>query len=228
MLSNKLKVLVTRAVFPSVIERLAQHFDVESNQDDVLWGREELLRRAEGKDGLFVFGTERVDAELLSHCPRLRIAANMMVGYNNFDIPALNSARVVGTNAPDVLTESTVRSSFLTTPFHPPPSPHPHRRFLHIIIHSSLHLLRILSHLRSNYRLISGSRCCWQQHGGCRRVSTSLGRGVGTNGVTTCELFVTVVVVVLVVLVVVVVVVEGKMTMMTETIAMVTQYFSAL
>ena len=82
MLSNKLKVLVTRAVFPSVIERLAQHFDVESNQGDVLWGREELLRRVEGKDGLFVFGTERVDAELLSHCPRLRIAANMMVGYN--------------------------------------------------------------------------------------------------------------------------------------------------
>lgn len=56
-------------------------------------------------------------------------------------------------------------------------------------------------------------------------MSTSLGQGVGTNGVTTCELFVTVVVVVLVV---VVVVVEGKMTMMTETIAMVTQYFSAL
>ena len=125
MLSNKLKVLVTRAVFPSVIERLAQHFDVESNQGDVLWGREELLRRVEGKDGLFVFGTERVDAELLSHCPRLRIAANMMVGYNNFDIPALNSARVVGTNAPDVLTESTVRSSFLTTPFRLPLSPSP-------------------------------------------------------------------------------------------------------
>jgi hypothetical protein len=32
----------------------------------------------------------------------------MTVGYNNFDIPALNKARVVGTNAPDVLTESTV------------------------------------------------------------------------------------------------------------------------
>ena len=108
MLSSKLRVLVTRAVFPSVIERLSQHFVVESNPDDVLWDREELLRRAEDKDGVFVFGTERVDTELLSRCPRLRIAANMTVGYNNFDIPAMTQARVLGTNAPDVLTETTV------------------------------------------------------------------------------------------------------------------------
>ena len=108
MLSSKLRVLVTRAVFPSVIERLSQHFIVESNPDDVLWDREELLRRAKDKDGVFVFGTERVDAELLSRCPRLRIAANMTVGYNNFDIPAMTQARVLGTNAPDVLTETTV------------------------------------------------------------------------------------------------------------------------
>ena len=108
MLSSKLRVLVTRAVFPSVIERLSQHFIVESNPDDVLWDREELLRRAEDKDGVFVFGTERVDAELLSRCPRLRIAATMTVGYNNFDIPAMTQARVLGTNTPDVLTETTV------------------------------------------------------------------------------------------------------------------------
>ena len=108
MLSNKMRVLVTRAVFPSVIDRLSEHFEVECNAADVLWDREELLRRVEGKDGLFVFGTERIDAELLSRSPRLKIAANMTVGYNNFDITALNNARVVGTNAPDVLTESTV------------------------------------------------------------------------------------------------------------------------
>jgi gluconate 2-dehydrogenase len=108
MLSHKLRVLVTRAVFPSVIERLSQHFDVESNPDDVLWDREELLRRVEGKDGLFAFGTERIDAELLSRSPSLKIAANMTVGYNNFDLPAMSHARVLGTNAGDVLTETTV------------------------------------------------------------------------------------------------------------------------
>ena len=89
MLSSKLRVLVTRAVSPSVIERLSQHFVVESNPDDVLWGREELLRRAKGKDGVFVFVSELVDAELPSRCPRLRIAASMTVGYDNFVIPSM-------------------------------------------------------------------------------------------------------------------------------------------
>ena len=96
MLSTKLRVLVTRAVFPSVIDRLSQHFDVECNNEDALWGREELLRRAEGKDGVFVFGTEKIDAEFLARSPRLKIAANMTVGYNNFDVQALNSAGVLG------------------------------------------------------------------------------------------------------------------------------------
>jgi hypothetical protein len=54
MLSSKLRVLVTRALSPSVVERLSQHFVVGSNPDDELWGREELLRRAKGKDGVFV------------------------------------------------------------------------------------------------------------------------------------------------------------------------------
>jgi gluconate 2-dehydrogenase len=39
MLSNKLRVLVTRAVYPGVIERLRQHFDVECNPADELWDR---------------------------------------------------------------------------------------------------------------------------------------------------------------------------------------------
>jgi gluconate 2-dehydrogenase len=113
MLSTKLRVLVTRAVFPSVIDRLSQHFDVECNNEDALWGREELLRRAEGKDGVFVFGTEKIDAEFLARSPRLKIAANMTVGYNNFDVQAMNAAGVLGTNAPDVLTESTVSAAVL-------------------------------------------------------------------------------------------------------------------
>jgi glyoxylate/hydroxypyruvate/2-ketogluconate reductase len=80
---------------------------------NALWGREELLQRAEGKDGVFVFGTEKTDAEFLARSPRLKIAANMTVGYNNFDEQAMNATAsgVVGTNAPDVLTESTVSAA---------------------------------------------------------------------------------------------------------------------
>ena len=112
MSTSKPRILVTRAIFQSVIDRLSAHFDVESNPDDVLWDRAELLRRMQGKVGVFATGTERVDAELLAQCPDLKICANMTVGYNNFDLAAMTSAGVLGTNAPDVLTETTADFGF--------------------------------------------------------------------------------------------------------------------
>ncbi|MDH4478639.1 MAG: D-glycerate dehydrogenase [Rhodoferax sp.] len=109
---QKPRILVTRAIFPQVIERLAAHFEVEANPADDLWDRAELLRRLQGKVGVFTTGVERIDAALLSQCPDLKICANMTVGYNNFDLQAMTAAGVLGTNAPDVLTETTADFGF--------------------------------------------------------------------------------------------------------------------
>jgi len=106
------QVLVARAVFPEIIERLSQHFDVESNQADEAWSKADFIARLQGKQGVFTTGSERIDAELLAACPDLRICANMAVGYNNFDVEAMTSHRVLGTNAPDVLTETTADFGF--------------------------------------------------------------------------------------------------------------------
>ena len=103
----KAKVLIARAVFPQVLERLAQSLEVESNQDDVLWTQAQLIERLRGKHGVFTTGGERIDEALLLACPDLRICANMAVGYNNFDLPAMTARGVLGANAPDVLTETT-------------------------------------------------------------------------------------------------------------------------
>ena len=109
---HKPAILVTRAIFPEVIARLAEHFTVESNPEDALWDRAELVRRLQGKVGVFTTGVERVDADLLARCPGLKICANMTVGYNNFDLGAMTAAGVLGTNAPDVLTETTADFGF--------------------------------------------------------------------------------------------------------------------
>ena len=109
---NKTKILVARAVFPQVVDKLAAHFDVESNQDDTIWSKAELIERLKGKAGAFTTGGERIDAEVLAACPGLKIVANMAVGYNNFDVPAMTAAGVLGTNAPDVLTETTADFGF--------------------------------------------------------------------------------------------------------------------
>jgi gluconate 2-dehydrogenase len=111
-LTAKPKVLMTRSIFPDVVERLSEHFEVETNVDDTSWGREELVARLQGKVGVFTTGVERIDAALLAQCSTLKVCANMTVGYNNFDLEAMSAAGVLGTNAPDVLTETTADLGF--------------------------------------------------------------------------------------------------------------------
>jgi gluconate 2-dehydrogenase len=109
---SKPAVLVARAVFPEVLARLEAHFAVEANQEDVLWSKPQLIERLQGKQGAFTTGSERIDAEVLAACPDLKICANMAVGFNNFDLPAMTARRVLGTNTPDVLTETTADFGF--------------------------------------------------------------------------------------------------------------------
>ncbi len=106
------RILVTRAVFAQVRARLSEVFDVESNQEDDVFSRAELVQRLQGCQGVLSTGSERIDAELLAACPDLRIVANMAVGYNNFDLDAMTAAGVQGTNTPDVLTETTADFGF--------------------------------------------------------------------------------------------------------------------
>ena len=109
---TKPKILIARAVFPEVIARLEQHFDVESNQLDEVWSQAQLIAKLQGKQGAFTTGGDRIDAQVLAACPDLKICANMAVGYNNFDLAAMTQAGVLATNAPDVLTETTADFGF--------------------------------------------------------------------------------------------------------------------
>lgn len=105
-------ILVARAIFPEVLDRLANHFEVLANQDDEVWTSEQLIARLQGRQGLLTTGAERIDAPVLQACPALKICANMAVGFNNFDLAAMSQAGVLGTNAPDVLTETTADFGF--------------------------------------------------------------------------------------------------------------------
>ena len=109
---NRPHVLVARAVFPEVLARLAEHFEVDSNPDDHVFGKPQLLARLAGKAGAFTTGSERIDAQVLDAHPQLRVVANMAVGYNNFDIAACTARGVLATNTPDVLTETTADFGF--------------------------------------------------------------------------------------------------------------------
>lgn len=103
----KPKILVTRAIFPHIIEYLSEHFDVEDNQIDATYDDAELVQRLQGKVGVFANPSHRFTAELFTACPSLKAVCNMAVGYNNIDVPAATAAGVMVTNTPDVLNETT-------------------------------------------------------------------------------------------------------------------------
>ncbi len=106
------KIFVAREIFPEVVERLAVHFEVQSNQADDILSKAQLIDALRGKQGAFTTGGDRIDAEVLAACPDLKICANMAVGYNNFDLPAMTARGVLATNTPDVLTETTADFGF--------------------------------------------------------------------------------------------------------------------
>jgi gluconate 2-dehydrogenase len=102
----KLKIVVTREVFDETLDFLGGHFEVDSNQADRLYAREELIARLQGKDGAQTSSSDGIDAELLAKCPTIRAVCNTAVGYNNIDVDACTRHGVMVTNTPGVLTES--------------------------------------------------------------------------------------------------------------------------
>ena len=109
---NKQRVLVARKVFDDVVDRLRKHFDVEANERDEVWAQDELIRRLQGKAGVFIAGGEKIDVALLDACRNVRAVCSMAVGYNNIDVPACTARGVLVSNAPDVLTETTADFGF--------------------------------------------------------------------------------------------------------------------
>jgi gluconate 2-dehydrogenase len=95
-----------------VIDRLRTHFDVTAHQTDPEWTPQTWTQALSQHEGALTMGIEPVNAEVLAACKRLRICANLSVGYNNFDVPAMTQHNVLATNAPDVLTETTADFGF--------------------------------------------------------------------------------------------------------------------
>lgn len=110
--SRKPKILVARAIFPEALAQLEESFDVQSNQADEILTPDELKKALSEVVGALVTGSERIDASALGNAKDLKIVANISVGYNNFDVPAMTAAGVMASNTPDVLTDTTADFGF--------------------------------------------------------------------------------------------------------------------
>jgi gluconate 2-dehydrogenase len=103
----KTNVLVTRRVFPEVLEQLSRCFTVEHNPDDRPWPPAELASRLAGKSAALATVMDRFDEAILDAAPELKVIANIAVGYNNIDVAACTKRGIRVTNTPGVLDDTT-------------------------------------------------------------------------------------------------------------------------
>ncbi|PQA84213.1 D-glycerate dehydrogenase [Limnohabitans sp. TS-CS-82] len=108
----KPKIIIARPIFEEVLTRLREHFDVTDNQADKAWTKASWMQALSQHAGALTTGSDPVDADVLKACPNLKAVANMAVGYNNFDVPAMTAHGVQASNTPDVLTETTADFGF--------------------------------------------------------------------------------------------------------------------
>lgn len=71
-----------------------------------------LLERLRDCDGFISLLTDRIDADLMDRCPRLKVITQLAVGFNNIDIAAATARGIYVTNTPDVLNETVVETTF--------------------------------------------------------------------------------------------------------------------
>ena len=101
------KVLISQKIFDDAIAFVKRYFDVEANESETPLPPEILMQRFQGKAGAIILLTDRVDENLLSHCPKLKILSNVAVGYNNINVEACTRQKVMVTNTPGVLDDTT-------------------------------------------------------------------------------------------------------------------------
>ena len=109
----KPKVVVTRKLPDQAIEMLAPYceLDIWPAEDEPI-PRKVLEQNIRDADGLYCLLTDTIDQTLLDQAHRLRVISNMAGGYNNIDVGAASRRRIMVTNTPDVLTETTADLTF--------------------------------------------------------------------------------------------------------------------
>lgn len=105
-MSDKPRVWVSRPTFADVVARLDPYFAVTAEAVERKFGASELAAKLREQDAAIVGLKERVGVAEIAGAERLRLVANLAVGYDNLDLAALSAAGIAATNTADVLNES--------------------------------------------------------------------------------------------------------------------------
>lgn len=101
----KPSIILYKAMPDDLQKRLEDHFivtRVPNLHPETVQQHAEAFASAEGLLG----SSEKVDAALLEKMPKLRATSTISVGYDNFDVDALNDRKILLMHTPTVLTET--------------------------------------------------------------------------------------------------------------------------
>ncbi len=103
-----MKIYVTSNEIPQeAITILSKLGDVKVNPISGPPKREDLFAEIHDSDAILCLLTEKIDGELLNNAGRLKVIANMAVGYDNVDLTEATRRGIPVTNTPGVLTDTT-------------------------------------------------------------------------------------------------------------------------
>ncbi|MFD1778778.1 2-hydroxyacid dehydrogenase [Fredinandcohnia salidurans] len=106
-------VFITRKLSENAIQPLMEVADVHIwNEEEKAVPREILLEEVKKADALLTMLSDKVDKELLDAAPKLKVIANLAVGYDNIDVEYANQKGIAICNTPDVLTDTTADLAF--------------------------------------------------------------------------------------------------------------------
>ena len=103
----KPRVFVSRIIPQEGLDIVLAACDADVNADDRHLSQAELIAKVTGKEGLLCLLTDDINDAILGASPQLKVVANVAVGYDNIDVQAATRRKIIVTNTPGVLDNTT-------------------------------------------------------------------------------------------------------------------------
>ena len=101
------KIFVTREIPEIGLKIVKDCFDVEVWPEYAPPSQELFIQKARSVEGLLTLLSDKIDGDVFASAPKLKIVAQMAVGYDNIDVLEATKRGIYVTNTPGVLTETT-------------------------------------------------------------------------------------------------------------------------
>jgi glyoxylate reductase len=103
----KPKVYVTRELPERGLEIIKERFEAEVWPEYAPPPKKTIIEKAKNVDALVTLLSDKIDAEVFDAAPKLKMVAQLAVGFDNINVPEATKRGIYVSNTPEVLTDTT-------------------------------------------------------------------------------------------------------------------------